>query len=42
MRTFKHLTVTKRIQLESLIRAKVPKRKIAEILNIHISPFIEN
>ena len=37
MRTFKHLSKTKRLQLESLLLAKVSKKEIANILNVHIS-----
>ena len=37
MRTFKHLSKTKRLQLESLLLAKVSKKEIAKILNVHIS-----
>lgn len=37
MRTFKHLTKTQRLQLESLLKAKLSKREIARILCVHIS-----
>ncbi len=37
MRTFKHLTKTKRLQLEALLRAGVSKREIANVLGVHIS-----
>ena len=37
MRTYKHLTKTKRLQLESLLKAKIPVKEIAKQLNVHIS-----
>ena len=37
MRTFKHLTKTQRNQLESLLKAKVSKKEISKILDVHIS-----
>ena len=37
MRQFKHLSRTKRLQLESLLKANVHKREIAKILDVHIS-----
>ncbi len=37
MRTYRHLSRTKRLQLESLYKAKIPIRDIAEQLNVHIS-----
>lgn len=37
MRTYKHLTKTKRLQLESLLKAKIPIKEIAQQLNVHIS-----
>ena len=30
MRTYKHLTKTKRLQLESLLKAKIPVKEIAK------------
>ncbi len=37
MRTFKHLTKTKRLKLESLLRVKTPIKTIANELGVHIS-----
>ena len=37
MRSFKHLTKTKRLQLETLLNTKHPIKQIAQILNVHIS-----
>lgn len=37
MRTFKHLTRTKRLQLESYLKIKMPIKNIALLLNVHIS-----
>lgn len=37
MRTFKHLTKTQRLQLETLLRTKTPKKEIASVLGVHIS-----
>ena len=37
MSKFKHLTKTKRLQLESYLRIKMSKKQIAEILGVHIS-----
>lgn len=37
MRTFKHLTKTKRLQLESLLKAKLSVKEISKQLGVHIS-----
>ena len=37
MRTFKHLTKTKRLQLESYLKIKMSVKEIAKILHVHIS-----
>ena len=37
MRTFKHLTLTARLQLEAFLRAKLSKKEIAKQLGVHIS-----
>ena len=37
MRTFKHLTRTKRVQLESYLLAKISIKEIAKLLDVHIS-----
>lgn len=37
MRTFKHLTKTKRLQLESFLLAKISIKEIAKLLEVHIS-----
>ena len=37
MRTFKHLTKTKRLQLEMMLRAKMAVKEIADSLGVHIS-----
>ena len=37
MRKFKHLTKTKRLQLESFLIAKMTVKQIASLLNVHIS-----
>lgn len=37
MRTFNHLTKTQRLQLETLLRNKTPKKDIASFLGVHIS-----
>lgn len=37
MRTFKHLTKTKRLQLESYLKINMSKTEIAKLLNVHIS-----
>ena len=37
MRKFKHLTKVKRLQLESYLKIKMPKKEIAELLEVHIS-----
>lgn len=37
MRTFNHLTKTQRLQLETLLRNKMPKKDIASFLGVHIS-----
>ena len=37
MRNFKHLTKTKRLQLESYLQLKISKKDIAELLGVHIS-----
>ena len=37
MRNFKHLTKTKRLQLESYLKIKISKREIANLLEVHIS-----
>ena len=37
MRTFNHLTKTQRVQLETLLRAGISKKEIANILCVHIS-----
>lgn len=37
MRIFKHLTKTQRLQLETLLMAKMPKKKIAQTLGVHLS-----
>lgn len=37
MKKFKHLTLTQRVQLESLLQAKVHKKEIAQLLGVHIS-----
>ena len=34
---YKHLTFTKRLQLEALLKIKTPKKDIAKILDVHIS-----
>ncbi len=34
---FKHLTLTQRLQIEAWIKTKTPIRKIAELLEVHIS-----
>lgn len=36
-RSFNHLTFTKRLQLEALLKAKTPIKEIAKILDVHIS-----
>lgn len=36
-RNFKHLSITKRIQIETLLEHKVPVKEIAESLDVHIS-----
>lgn len=37
MRNFKHLTKTKRLQLESYLQLKISKKDIAKLLGVHIS-----
>ena len=37
MRTFKHLTRTKRLMLEEFLKNKVDKKEIAKYLNVHLS-----
>ena len=37
MRTFRHLTKTKRLQLESYLKIKMPIKEIAQLLKVHIS-----
>lgn len=37
MRTFKHLTKTQRLQLETLLRTNTPKKDIAKMLGVHIT-----
>ena len=37
MRKFRHLTKTARLQLETMLKLKIPKKTIAENLNVHIS-----
>ena len=37
MKTYKHLTFTKRLQLEAYLKIKLPIKEIAENLNVHIS-----
>ena len=37
MRKFKHLTKTQRLQFETFLKAKVPMKQIASILDVHIS-----
>ena len=37
MRTFKHLTKTKRLQLESYLKIKMSVREISKLLHVHIS-----
>lgn len=37
MRTFRHLTKTQRLQLETLLKAKLPKKEIAQELGVHLS-----
>ena len=37
MRNFKHLTKTKRLQLEAYLKIKMPKSQIAKELGVHIS-----
>ena len=37
MKTFKHLTLTQRIQLETLLKTKTSIKEIAKLLNVHIS-----
>lgn len=36
-RNFKHLTFTKRLQLEALLKTKTPIKEIAKVLDVHIS-----
>lgn len=36
-RDYKCLTITKRLQLEALLRRNVSKKEIAEFLGVHIS-----
>ena len=37
MRTFKHLSKTKRLLLEQYLKLKMSKKEIANLLNVHIS-----
>lgn len=37
MRTFKHFTLTKRLQLESYLKIKLPLKEISNLLNVHLS-----
>ena len=37
MRNFKHLSFCDRLQIEALLKAKVSKKEIAQILGVHIS-----
>lgn len=36
-RNFKHLSITKRIQIETLLKHKIPVKEIAESIGVHVS-----
>ena len=37
MKYFKHLTITQRIQLETLLKTKITIKEISNIIGVHIS-----